>query len=186
MPDTFDQLAPWAIISARQWCAKNRVDSKLVPDCVQEALVACWRASKSIDPSRGSYKKFCMCRMIGAIRDYLRSQVPKGYRNRQKKNWRQVSIVNIGDRDFSEWSDLRIDLGVEAVDIRDWVEHCASTLHGRDLLIWLLLSQGVPQRDIAKRFRISPPMVYRISERLADHARFLHNAAHDGRRRETP
>lgn len=175
MPDSlFNELAPWAIKAAERWCGKNRIDSRLKPDCIQEALIACWLATKRVDPAKGKAKTFCMCRMVGAIKDYLRGQAPCGYRSKIKKNHEQIKVFNnlgCGEAASLIAIDRASDGYVQSVDARDMLDFISRNFKGRDLIVWVLLSRGMQQREIAKRLSISPTWVYKISERLKETAR---------------
>jgi len=173
--ELFNELAPWASKAADHWCCRRGIDARLRGDCVQEALIACWLATKRFDAGCGNAKAFCMCRMIGGIRDFLRREAPKGFRNRAKKNWRGVvvmqtsNISRIQNTTSGEWIDVaseipdgRREVVLRDAEIREVFDAIESKLEGRNLLVWVCLRNGMTQPEIAQRLRLSETRVYQL------------------------
>jgi RNA polymerase sigma factor (sigma-70 family) len=163
--DLFNELAPWAVKAADHWCCRHGIDARLRGDCVQEALIACWLATKRFAPERGSPKRFCMCRMIGSIKDFLRSEAPKGYRHIGKTygvwcdDWAEIA---------AEIPDSRHEAEVRNEKIREVFDAISAKLEGRNLLIWVCLRNGMTQAEIAKRLKLSEARVWKLVEVLRE------------------
>ena len=157
MPRTtlFDDLAPWAAGAADRWCARNGIDGRLRPDAIQEALIECWRATCRFDSRRGAAKQYCMRRMAGAIRDFLRRQAPLGYRSRRKKNWRGVYVLAAEDLVGFDPVDKRCAAEKRRADAREVLDDVGAKISGRDKLVWICLCGGMPQYEIARRLGMS-------------------------------
>jgi RNA polymerase sigma factor (sigma-70 family) len=175
--ELFNELAPWAIKAADHWCCKRGIDSRLRGDCVQEALIECWKATARFDPAKGSAKAFCMSRMIGAVRDFLRKEAPLGYRNRKKKNFKELHVWQNRSRevvmcDGSSWSSTTFrSFDVEDpsslneqrhVDTLDQINRIAEMFHDQNLIVWILLARGMLQQDIAKEMKLSESRVSQL------------------------
>lgn len=178
--DLFNELAPWAVKAADHWCCRHGIDSRLRSDCVQEALIACWLATKRFDPARGEAKPFCMGRMIGAIKDSLRREAPLGYRHRVKKNWKGVLVFNCsvttltssetgkGLETSFDPEDHRGEKEQNDEQIREVLDAIGAKLEGRNLLIWVCLRNGMTQAEIAKRLKLSEARVWKLVEVLRE------------------
>jgi RNA polymerase sigma factor (sigma-70 family) len=172
--DLFNELAPWAVKAADHWCCRHGIDSRLRSDCVQEALIACWQATRRFDPKIGDVKPFCMCRMIGAIKDSLRREAPLGYRHREKKNWRGVLVFSANvkhlvshetGKDVEQMfdpEDHRSAKDQHDAEIRDVLDAIGSKLEGRTLLVWVCLRNGMTKPEIAKKLQLGETRVYQL------------------------
>ena len=174
MHDDFDKLAPWAVATARFWCIKNRIRSDLIPDITQEALVACWLALRRHDPKKSTVKTFCQIRIKGAMKDYLRSQIPKGYKGRfvrggvaaVPKGWQdRRSMENIEHHDHG-----RDNPGIAAADLRDWLDHAKLKLQGKELIVWSLMANDLSIRQIVASSGIGTDNVFKIKRAIKERA----------------
>jgi RNA polymerase sigma factor (sigma-70 family) len=162
--DLFNELAPWAVKAADFWCYRHGIDSRMRCDCVQEALIACWEATKRYNPEIGSEKTFCMCRMVGAIRDHLRREAPKGYR--RGESLRVISMN--GKESVIDPEDTRCAKEQRDAEIRDILDAIGSKLEGRNLLIWICLRNGMSNAEIAQRLNLSKARVWKLVSEIRE------------------
>lgn len=174
MHTDFDKLAPWAVATAEVWCAKNSIRDDLIPDITQEALVACWLASRRHNPKKSTIRTYCEIRMKGAMMDFLRRQYPLGYRRRTK----HPTIASIEQEQYDHG---RVNPGIAAADLRDWLEQTKLKLHGMELVVWSLMANNLSIRKIAESSGIGTDYVFKIKRSIRGSLRRT-NAAEEHRR----
>lgn len=161
MHDDFDKLAPWAVATARLWCIKNRIRAHLIPDITQEALIACWLASRRHNPKKSTIYTFCQIRMQGAMTDYLRSQMPLGYKRPTRGRSKHPTTANLEHHDHG-----RVNPGIAAADLRDWLDHAKLKLQGKELIVWSLMANDLSIRQIVASSGIGTDNVFKIKRAI--------------------
>lgn len=109
------------------------------------ALWGLWQAAQSFDPARGpDFKTHASPRVIGAVRDEMRSAAPRGYRRPGQRRGEAVPAVyslTVGDYDAAGAWSVAADappVGWE-VEYTDWVESLARPLSPSQRPIFLAL-----------------------------------------------
>lgn len=175
MADLFAEIMPWACRAAKCWCVKHGIPDRLHEDCVQESVIATWKAIARVrkGSTTDEAKTFIMGSIVGAIKDFCRREAPKGYRNRGKKNFAAVRIFDIdrqfmGENLFFYVADPRSSGPFDQVDNHDLFCNAMSKLQGRELVVWSLLSRGMNQKEAAKFVGVSECYMYKIVKSIKE------------------
>lgn len=178
MDDLFYKLVPWAYKASRTWCLRHSIPARLHEDCIQEAIISAWKATKKVKPGSSvqQAKTFVLISIVGAIKDSMRREAPSGYRSKKKKNWSEISLIqqsNFKDdsnREKEPWdvADSHSREAFDLIDTRDEFTHVMSLLKGRELIVWILLSRGTTIKQTAKIVGVSTDYMYRIIEAIKE------------------
>jgi RNA polymerase sigma factor (sigma-70 family) len=70
--DPFERWRGWAEAAAKRHCVARRIPAAMREDCIQAALIACWRCTMRHDAAQSAFETYAAPRIRGAVRDAVR------------------------------------------------------------------------------------------------------------------
>jgi DNA-directed RNA polymerase specialized sigma24 family protein len=137
-------------------------DHTLRKDLMQEALIHLWKIQMQRPGQTDSW-------YLQNCRYHLQHYLSAGRSmDSLKRNSARVELSLDCDPDDALWDDSdQADLVREAVSARDLIVSLSKKLSSREQLVLHYLAEGLGPREIAKRLKVSHPMVIKYRRKIA-------------------
>lgn len=154
-----DVLAKCQLLVRRKW---RLWDKDLVDDAVQEALVACWLAFVTYDPTKGGDKKtWCVAKGVWASKDFMRDW---NHQRAAEKHGTQVILTPDGELGLDGvHHDPELADYIEAQRIREHIHKHGPTFEST---FKLLYEVGMTPAEAATAMEISLEAMYQRHHQL--------------------
>jgi RNA polymerase sigma factor (sigma-70 family) len=137
-------------------------DYTLRKDLMQEALIHLWKIQMQRPGQTESW-------YLQNCRYHLQHYLSSGRSmDSLKRNSARVELSSECEEDEALWLDReQTDLVREAVSARDLIAALSKKLTPRERMVLLFLADGLGPREIAKRLKVSHPMVIKYRRKIA-------------------